>query len=93
MLRFPYSLLIFLLSLSSVAQTVLNGNSVPPQKTAEQRRAELRQALTTLRTMQTPGQDQQLRSISPNRFLSPQERSDLRQQLSQQRRDAKPEIP
>jgi hypothetical protein len=53
----------------------------------------LRQALKTLRAIQAPGPDQQLRNISAYRFMSPQERSDLRQQLSQQRRDAKPEVP
>jgi hypothetical protein len=93
MTRFPHSLLIILFSLGTAAQTVSNGDSVPPQATTQQQRADLRQALKTLRAIQAPGPDQQLRNISAYRFMSPQERSDLRQQLSQQRRDAKPEVP
>lgn len=58
-----------------------------------QRRAELRLALTPLRTREAQSKDQSLGAAPLGRQLSAQERADLRQQLRQQRRDVKLERP
>lgn len=84
-------LLISLAALDAGAQPVPKRDTSDAQAAPEQRRAALRLALKPARQREAQGNGER-RAMAPlNRQLSTQERADLRQQLRQQRRDAKPE--
>lgn len=86
-------LLISLVALGALAQPAPKRDTSDAQAAPEQRRAALRLALKPTREREAQGSGQR-RAMAPlNRQLSTQERSDLRQQLRQQRRDAKLERP
>ncbi|MDD5332554.1 MAG: hypothetical protein PHS32_02315 [Rhodoferax sp.] len=93
----PLLLAISLLSIGAWAQPAPNAQAAASQSAPEQRRAELRQALR-LAPAPAPARDDQrqepaLKSTPEKRHLSPQERADLRQQLRQQRPDARSDRP
>ena len=81
MKHFQLFLLFFVGAVSAVAASA--------QLAPEQRRAELRLALKAPRSPELSGPEQSLEKAPASRYLSEQERTDLRQQLRQQRRDLK----
>lgn len=93
MKNFRLFLLFVLVAVGAWAKPAVCRDNVPAQTETEQRRAELRAALKAPRTREVPSKDQTLDKEPLNRHLSAQERADLRQQLRQQRLDAKLDHP
>jgi hypothetical protein len=93
MKRFTFLLLAFFVSGDAWQQAVASRPALVSESVPEQRRAELRLALSAPPV--APAQDaaQPIRSSPDVRHLSAQERADLRLQLKQQRREAKVELP
>ena len=75
------------------AKPALSRDTAPAQTAPEQRRAELRSALKAPRVQEPQKKGQKLENGPANRHMSTQERAALRQQLRQQRRDAKLDRP
>ena len=89
MKQFQLFLLLFVGAVGAWAQLAPGRDLVLTQPAPEQRRAELRSALKTPRSPEASGTERSLEKAPANRYLSEQERADLRQQLRQQRRDLK----
>lgn len=88
-----FFLLFSLVALGAWAQPALSRDTAPAQTAPEQRRAELRSALKAPRVQEPQEKGQKLANGPANRHMSTQERDALRQQLRQQRRDAKLDRP
>lgn len=88
----PLLLAISLVSVGAWAQPA-RGPEAAAQIVPEQRRAALRQALKAAPARDGQAREPALKGAPEKRHLSPQERADLRQQLRQQRPDARSERP
>jgi hypothetical protein len=84
---------ILLLCVDAWAQPAPNAEGAATQRPLEQRRAELREALKSSRGQEIAAKAQTPNGVPEKRHLSAQERSDLRQQLRQQRIEGKPDRP
>lgn len=93
MKHFRVFLLISLVAVGAWAQPAPNRETVASQSAPEQRRAELRSALKAPGGREAQDKDPTLEKAALSRHLSTQERADLRQQLRQQRSDAKLDQP
>ena len=90
---FRFVLLLSLVAVGASAQPARNPEAGASQSASEQRRAELREALNARPGPEQGAREQTPSGSSPNRHLSEQERTDLRQQLRQQPTDVKPQRP
>ncbi|MEI8029096.1 MAG: hypothetical protein WCH35_04875 [Comamonadaceae bacterium] len=93
MQRFVFFLLALFASGDAWQQSVVNRSALVAESVPEQRRAELRLALSTPQVAPAQASAQPVKIGSDVRHLSAQERADLRLQLKQQRREAKVELP
>lgn len=93
MQRFVFGLLAFFVSGDAWQQPVVTRQAGAVESVPEQRRVELRSALSAPPVVPAQSAAQPLKRGSDGRHLSPQERADLRLQLKQQRREAKVDIP
>jgi hypothetical protein len=93
MQRFVFFLLALLVSSEAWQQPAVNRQAVAVESVPEQRRAELRSALSAPPVVPAQDAAQPLKSGPGGRHLSTQERADLRLQLKQQRREVKVDTP